>query len=405
MAINSYIKRKNMLEVLHCFKLCGKLTKQELAEQTALTFGTINTFVNELLAIGLVQEQGQALSTGGRKASIYGLNPSSLFTIGVSISIERISIGLFDLTFGIVDYFSEKTAFGTCSVENIIDYIAEKIENIITNNNIKKGYVAGIGISVPGPVDFNRGVILELPHIKGWRNIPIKTILIEKINLPVMVDNDNNANVLYLKSNRENNNIVYLSTVEGIGVGITIDGKVYRGSRYFAGEIGHVSINPTGEKCSCGNYGCIELYASNLGIARGAGLLQNTDENADISTIIKDAQYQNIDSLQHLKRATDYIALCIDSIIKVYDPELIAVDSTWLSLFPNLTNHLLTKIFESSNFITRDDIKIEFLNEEKLFSKGAATLILDAQFDESNEDSLLWNNLLSKSKLSLKESV
>ncbi len=397
MAINSYIKRRNMLEVLQCFKLYGKLTKQELAGYTALTSGTINTFVNELLAIELVQELGQALSTGGRKATIYQLNSGRLYTIGVSLSIEKISIGLFDLTFGIVDYFSEKTAFGSHSVENIIDYIAKKIEIIIASNDIKREYIAGVGVSVPGPVDFGRGVILELPHIKGWRNIPIKTILSEKTNLPVMVDNDNNANVLYLKSNRENNNIVYLSTVEGIGVGITIEGKVYRGSRYFAGEIGHVSINPDGEQCSCGNYGCIELYASNLGIARSAPLPQDKDGDTDISAVIKDAKGQKANSLQLLERATDYIALCIDNIIKSYDPELIVVDSTWLGLFPELTNRLLTKVFESSNFITRDNVKIEFLTEKKVFAKGAATLILNAQLDENNEDSLLWTSLLLKS--------
>ncbi len=402
MAVTSLVKRKNMLEVLDCFRRHGKLTKQELREKTVLTAGTINAFVNELLAQEIVLDNGLAISTGGRKAAIYGLNPKSLYTIGVSIGIEQISIGIFDFAFGQASCSSEKFKLADNSIEEVVQVLADKIHCIIEKSGIEKKDIAGIGVSVPGPVDFARGVILELPHIKGWKNIPLGELLGKKMSLPTLVDNDNNANVLYLKSNRTNSNIVYLSTVEGIGIGITIDGKVYRGSRYFAGEIGHISINPNGEQCSCGNFGCVELYASNLGIVSYAkaqaekqkGLDKIAKAELDMAWIIESAKNQNAFSMQLLEQATDYIAQSIDNIIKAYDPELIVLDSTFLPSFPALENRLMQKVFERTDFITRDDIKIEICNEEKLFVKGATTLIFNEQFDEDNKDSLLWKRLL-----------
>jgi len=397
MAVTSLVKRKNMLQVLDCFRQYSKLTKQELSEHTTLTAGTINTFVNELLAQKIVIEDGLAISTGGRKASIYSLNPKSLYTIGISMGVEHISIGIFDFAFNLIAYANEKVKLADNLVEKIVQVLADKIEYIIDKNAIGKKDVAGVGISVPGPVDYSKGTVLELPHIKGWKNVPLGALLGEKLDLPIVVDNDNNANVLHIKSNRENSNIVYLSTVEGIGVGVIIDGKVYRGSRYFAGEIGHVSINPCGEQCSCGNFGCIELYASNLGIVNSAKAqakkLGLDKEAIGIDWIIESAKGQNSFSIQLLEQAVDHIALCIDNIVKAYDPALIVLDSTWLQHFPTLINRLMQRAYERTDFITREDIRIEIRNEDKLFLQGAASLIFCEQFNDENADSLLWKKL------------
>lgn len=406
MAVVSCVKRKNMLDVLKCLRFYGPLTKLDIMKHTGLTAGTVSTFVNNLISLGISKEEGISLSNGGRKAVIYSLNPKILYIVGAAISIERLTIGVFDLDFNIIDIHEEKYEIARHTVEDGIQYITETINSLILQSGIDREKIAGIGISVPGPVDYRRGVVVELPHAGRWKNIPLKSILSEKTGFNVIIDNDNNCNVLFLKSIKPqmNNNLIYLSTVEGIGVGILIDGRVYRGSRFLAGEIGHVSIHPDGAQCSCGNRGCIELYASNLSIAESAREKMNYNKDTtlhelcggdtskvDMEMIIKSARLGDRFCLGLLEDASEYISLCVDNIIKSYDPDIIILDSKWLPAFPNIKNSVINKIFERTDFIKRDDMKIEMCDVENLFLKGAATLILEEQFSEENENSLIWS--------------
>jgi glucokinase len=132
--------------------------------------------------------------------------------------------------------------------------------------------VAGIGIGAPGPLDTARGLVLLTPNL-GWTNFPLRDRITEGLGLPATLDNDANCAIFgewWRGAARGAKHVVGLTIGTGIGGGIVLDGQIYHGASDIAGELGHMTIDSTGRRCKCGNYGCLEAYASGPAIAARA---------------------------------------------------------------------------------------------------------------------------------------
>ncbi len=141
--------------------------------------------------------------------------------------------------------------------------------------------VIGIGLGSPGPLDTKTGVVLLTPNL-GWRDVPLRDLVSDATGLPATLDNDANCAVLgeWWRGAAQGGRVVVGITIgTGIGGGIVLDGKIFHGASDIAGEIGHASIDPTGVRCKCGNYGCIEAYAAGPAIARRA--IESIDAGAE----------------------------------------------------------------------------------------------------------------------------
>jgi glucokinase len=130
----------------------------------------------------------------------------------------------------------------------------------------------GVGVGAPGPLDTKRGVVLLTPNL-GWVNLPLRQIVQDGLGIPAAIDNDANCATLgewWRGAARGTQHAVGITIGTGIGGGIIVDGRLYHGASDCAGEIGHTTIEANGRKCKCGNYGCLEAYASGPAIARRA---------------------------------------------------------------------------------------------------------------------------------------
>ncbi len=133
--------------------------------------------------------------------------------------------------------------------------------------------VAGIGLGVPGPVDFKRGILRLAPNLNGWENVPLRDIMLEKFSVPVFLGND--ADVAALAEHRFGagrgvSDMVYMTISTGIGGGLIFNNHLFTGGNGLGGEVGHTVADPRGPRCGCGNYGCLEMMASGTAIARRA---------------------------------------------------------------------------------------------------------------------------------------
>jgi len=157
------------------------------------------------------------------------------------------------------------TPFNVKPVE-LVSSLVSNIGDILRRAGLKRGQVAGVGIGVPGPVDSEKGIVRYFPNIKGWKGVPLKSILERKLRLKVSLDNDVNAMTLAehrFGAGKGAANLVCLTLGTGVGGGIIINGEIYRGSTMCAGEIGHVPINEKGPRCNCNGIACIERYIGN----------------------------------------------------------------------------------------------------------------------------------------------
>lgn len=372
------------------------MTKPDVAKVTNLTVSTVGNFINQMIEKNIINEEGNADSNGGRKASLFSFNAKIYYVIGLAIGIKSITIGLFDLKLNMVEKIEQRYKLDEVVVEEGIQFICNLIHTILKKAKINKEKIAGVGISVPGPVNYEKGLIYEFTNAPGWRNIPLKDIIEKELDIITAVDKDNNCNVLSLMcmdDTQKLKNIIYLSTFEGIGTGILIEGKVYRGNHGVAGEIGHISADINGEKCICGNTGCIELMASNLSIINkvkkkinnGAPTLvtelcDGCIENVNMDIIIQAAKKQDSMAKDVLWNASKYICMLICNVIKIYDPDEIILDCIWLQEFNDIFYKVMNDIYENTAIIRRNDVKITMNTVKELHVIGAAMLIVEHQF-------------------------
>ena len=192
--------------------------------------------------------------------------------IGIDLGATRIKMALVDEK-GKVFYRREVSTPFNVTKPDLIDSIAGNVKEIIAKSSVRKRDIAGIGIGVPGPVDFKRGVVRYFPNIKGWEGVPLRSILQKRLGLRVALDNDVNAMTLgeyRFGAGKGAINLICLTLGTGVGGGIIINGEIYRGSTMCAGEIGHIPINENGPICNCRGIACLERYIGNRYILQRA---------------------------------------------------------------------------------------------------------------------------------------
>jgi glucokinase len=151
--------------------------------------------------------------------------------------------------------------------------LVAQLTDIIRKARTKESRVAAVGIGFPGPMKIKKGIVLTPPNIPDCANLPLKKILEKATRLPVFLENDANAAALgeyWIGAAKGAHSVLCLTLGTGIGGGIVLDGKVWRGAGDVAGELGHITVKPGGRKCGCGKRGCLETYASASGVARTA---------------------------------------------------------------------------------------------------------------------------------------
>ncbi|MDI6605548.1 MAG: ROK family protein [Candidatus Omnitrophota bacterium] len=197
---------------------------------------------------------------------------SKKFILAIDLGGTNLKCALLDLRYTI----RKKTVLSTSRFhkkEELILAIASCVKQIIKRARLEKKDILGLGIGLPGPIDAGGGVVHFLPNIPGWKEVKLAAILRKKIGLPVYLDNDVNLMTIAefsLGAAKGFKNALCLTLGTGVGGGIIIDGKFYRGANNAAGEIGHLPINEKGPRCNCGGSACLEAYIGNEKILQKA---------------------------------------------------------------------------------------------------------------------------------------
>ncbi len=180
--------------------------------------------------------------------------------IGVDIGGSSVKLGAVSPAGKIILRDSFLTVHGR---EKLLKVLLGRILDLKRQAERRKLKVVGVGVGAPGPIDIGKGLVYFFPNIPGWKNVPLKKQLERQLALPVRLDND--ANVMafaefYYGAGRGATNLIALTLGTGVGGGLVINGKLFRGPRFSAAEIGHLAVNERGPRCSCGSRGCLETY-------------------------------------------------------------------------------------------------------------------------------------------------
>ena len=293
------VKKGNKTIVLDTIKKNSPISRATIATQTGLNKGTVSSLVSDLIDDHLIYESGPGESSGGRRPVMLLFNEVAGYSIGIDIGVNYLLGVLTDLNGNI---FQEKiTTFNKLSYKEIEHKLFETID-YLNDAAPKSPYgVIGIGVGVPGTVDKNDNILLA-PNL-DWENINLKVVLESRYNLPTIIENEANAGAYGEKKlgvGKNFTNIVYVSAGIGIGVGLILNGSLYKGNNGFSGELGHMTIDVNGTTCRCGNEGCWELYASEQALINRAeqlGITLPTNEEFALSNLLILAENGNQDAI------------------------------------------------------------------------------------------------------------
>jgi glucokinase-like ROK family protein len=263
------VRKVNSSLVLNALRLHAPVSRAELAAITQLNRSTISNIVNILIEDGLVLEVDTMESKIGRPGIALALKPDGGAVIGVEIGVGFISVILTDFVANVLWRQWVETSPAKPQIE-IVSEAEKLIDQAIFFAREKYLRILGIGLGVPGLVDVQKGELLFAPNL-GWRNVPLRLMWNQRFHLPLYVENEANLAALgeyYFGVGREVENLIYLSSGVGLGGGLIINGKLFKGEYGFAGEIGHIQRDPQGEQCGCGRRGCWETQVGPRAVLR-----------------------------------------------------------------------------------------------------------------------------------------
>jgi glucokinase len=225
-------------------------------------------------------------------------------------------------------------------VDRIIGMIEETMDEVVGAHGGSRADFAGVGIGSPGPLDRNTGTVINTPNL-GWRNFPLRDLISNAVGLPATLDNDANCATYgewWQGAGRAVDTLVGLTLGTGIGGGIVLNGEIFHGASDAAGEIGHMTIEANGRKCKCGNYGCLEAYASGPAIALRAveGLEAGTESllpalvNGRLDDITAATVYEAVvlgDAYANevMRETAKILGAGIANMINVLNPEMVVI--------------------------------------------------------------------------------
>ena len=262
---SAYTKQYNRRRMLGLLRQ-RPTSRAELSRAMGLTRAAISLIADELIAEGIIRESSAQpeFSGPGRTPTMLKICDGAYYAVGVSLRRSGCKVGLEDLT-GTLLASQDVDLPVQADAEQRVTRIAKGVQALLEETGLPRSRLLGVGVAAPGPVDREEGLLLNPPDFPGWENCPVVSMLEEKLGVPVFLENDACAAAMYNYMEHdfpERENFALLFVDCGVGSGIISDGKVLRSQGGFTPELGHTSIDFRGPKCSCGNRGCLERYAS-----------------------------------------------------------------------------------------------------------------------------------------------
>ncbi len=311
------------------------ISRAEIAKRTRLSRSTVSAIVDKLLETGFVREQGVGESQGGRRPILLDFNPRAGFVVGLDIGATHMLAVVADLEATLLVTLEEPFSIEVGS-ESGLSQAVQIVEKALEQARISRPHVFGVGVAVPGPVDYAAGMVVSPPIMPGWDRVPIRDQLQGALDLPVYLDNDANLGALgeYAYGAGKNvSNLAYIKIGTGIGCGLIVDGRIYHGQRGYAGEIGHLTIDENGPPCRCGSFGCLESMASAEAVVRRAEMAVQAGQQTSLSQhrrltltdIARAAREGDALSQQLFEEAGRHIGVALAGLINLFNPGRVIV--------------------------------------------------------------------------------
>ena len=283
----------------------GQISRADMARLTHLTRTTVSDLVAELQDKGLVQEVGYGPSLGGRSPILLSMVDDARHVIALDLANDEFRGAVLNLRNKILQTVS--LPLPRRDGTEALALVYELVDRLVGSTDTA---LLGIGVGTPGLVDMTNGVVLRSVNL-AWRDMPLGRLLQDRYQLPAYVTNDSQAAALaqhMFGGNLTDDNLVVIKVGHGLGAGIILNGRLFQGDGFGAGEIGHVVVVDEGAQCRCGNFGCLETVVSNRAIRTRAQALAQATPHSLLNRWAPDPTAITLDMVRRAVAAGDSAA-------------------------------------------------------------------------------------------------
>ena len=387
---------ENLAQIIGFVRAARTATRPEITEATSLSRSLATKYVDIACDLNLLKNGEIGQSTGGRAPRLLNFNESAGHILVAEIGATGFHVAASNLAGELIgiSYIDAEVAKGP---EAVLGLVEKKFEELISSNKIKN--VWGIGIGVPGPVEFATGSPISPPIMPGWDRYPIRDRLSTKFGVPVWIDNDVNLMALgehALRKDSLTNDLIFIKIGSGIGAGILTHARLHRGAQGCAGDIGHIAIGAEDITCRCGNTGCLEAVAGGLALARDAEDAAKQGKSTYLGKLLKSKS--KLTSRDVIAGSDSGDRWCVETIVKTgknigsvlatlvnfHNPSLIVIGGSVSAAGDKLLAAIRETVLNRSLPLATRDLQIrlsEYQNQAGL--TGAAEMVIGELFESA----------------------
>lgn len=341
----SYIKFSNINMILSIILEKHPISRSEISALTGMSPTSITRIINSLLSLHLVREIDESChiqNAVGRKAALLDIIPDSLYTVGIQVGIDNITVCILDLSSTVIAVITEDQRLDNLSLDDLSKLCLSIYQKTIMKNGINPLKILGLCVAFSALTDPSNGVLV-LSSQFNWGNVNVQEKFQDIFCLPTTIENDEKACLIgeiQLRDLKDSNNLAVISFGAGVGCASTSDGFLVRGAQNGAGEIGHIIVDHhNGMKCNCGREGCLHTHISIPFLIKKA---QEHDSSVMTITAFKEAYEARIPWALHIMEdCIEHIRLSLEIISAMYNPSKIIIFGALFHYFGQTLSNLI----------------------------------------------------------------
>lgn len=319
--------------IFECVRAAGHISRSDVAKQLSVSPASVTASVTELMALGLLQENPDVSRaiTRGRPPVALSVQPDAGYVVGVKLSRLRHTAVLMNAAGQALGEASLPCPFRRRTLAQMLDETAQVLDRLLGDAGLARGDLACVGLGMPGMIDNASGRMVWSPLLTD-ENLPLRAMAEDALGVPVAVDNDANLVTLaelWFGKGRAMADFAVVTIEQGLGMGLVINHRLYRGAGALGMELGHTKVQLDGALCQCGQRGCLEAYVADYALVREASTALDqpsfATQSSDVTLqqLYEQAKAGNEAARMIFRRAGRYLALGLANVVNLFDPPLV----------------------------------------------------------------------------------
>mgnify|MGYP000011372428 FL=1 len=388
----------SLAQIITFVRRARSVARPEISVSTGLSRGLATKYIDIAIELNLLRNGEVGQSSGGRAPRMVNFNSSAGSILVAELGATGFSVALSDL-YGNLLSTSYTPADISKGPEEVLSLVEDSFDELIASFKIKNLW--GIGIGVPGPVEFATGLPISPPIMPGWDKFPLRERFSSQYKVPVWIDNDVNLMALgehALRKDPITNELIFVKIGSGIGAGILTHGQLHRGAQGCAGDIGHIAISSSEDvQCRCGNLGCLEAVSGGLALIRDAEVAATNNESAflgakkkaksriKVGDVIDGSNSGDRWCVERIVKAGNDLGGVLATLVNFHNPSLIVIGGSVSAAGDKLLASIRETVLKRSLPLATRDLQVRISeSSDEAGLVGAVEMVINELFSSEN---------------------